>query len=111
MIENLNTNSAHVVGRVCREPEVHYDRRDNPIVTLTILTHYEYETKGGEVYEEQQWHRAVLYYDAAKSAMNLRIGATVEVHGRLKTNKYQDRAGHDQYTTQIIVTHFKILDR
>ncbi|OZI64512.1 single-stranded DNA-binding protein [Bordetella genomosp. 11] len=104
-------NHIHVIGELNRDAEVRYARDNQPVTTLTIITTYEYTTTRGEVFEEVQWHRAVLFYEQAKVASSLRRGAVVEVQGRLKTNKYQDRTGHDAYSTQIMVSDFKIHER
>jgi allophanate hydrolase subunit 2 len=55
----------------------------------------------GERQEETEWHRVVFYDRLAEIAGEyLKKGRPVYVEGRLKTRKWQDKDGKDNYTTE-----------
>jgi single-strand DNA-binding protein len=55
----------------------------------------------GERQEETEWHRVVFFDRLAEIAGEyLKKGRPVYVEGRLKTRKWQDKDGKDNYTTE-----------
>jgi single-strand DNA-binding protein len=64
----------------------------------------------GEKQEETEWHRVVFYDRLAEIAGEyLKKGRPVYVEGRLKTRKWTDKEGKDNYTTEIIAEQMQLL--
>jgi single-strand DNA-binding protein len=56
----------------------------------------------GQKQEKTEWHRIVLWGKSAESLSEyLTKGKQIYVEGRLQTRKWQDKDGHDKYTTEI----------
>jgi len=67
------------------------------------------KTSGDKV-EETEWHRVVFYDRLAEIAGEyLKKGRSVYVEGRLKTRKWQDKEGKDNYTTEVIADNMQML--
>jgi single-strand DNA-binding protein len=60
--------------------------------------------------EETEWHRVVFYDRLAEIAGEyLKKGRSVYVEGRLKTRKWADKDGKDNYTTEIVAEQMQLL--
>ncbi|MEO8718368.1 MAG: single-stranded DNA-binding protein, partial [Burkholderiales bacterium] len=56
----------------------------------------------GEKKEATEWHRVTLFGRLAEVAGEyLKKGSQVYVEGSLRTRKWQDKEGHDRYSTEI----------
>lgn len=62
------------------------------------------------VSRKPEWHRVVFYDRLAEIAGEyLKKGRPVYVEGRLKTRKWQDKDGKDNYTTEIVAEQMQML--
>ncbi len=104
-------NKVILIGNLGRDPEVRYAPSGSAICNATIATSRQWKDKtSGERQEETEWHRVVFYDRLAEIAGEyLKKGRSVYVEGRLKTRKWQDKEGKDQYTTEIIATEMQML--
>lgn len=104
-------NKVHLIGNLGRDPEVRYTPNGNAVCNVSIATTRQWKNKdSGERQEETEWHRVVFYDRLAEIAGEyLKKGRSVYVEGRLKTRKWQDKEGKDQYTTEIIATEMQML--
>lgn len=58
----------------------------------------------GEMKEQTEWHRVVLFGKLAEVASEyLRKGSQVYIEGQLRTRKWTDQSGQDRYTTEVVV--------
>ncbi|MBP7502174.1 MAG: single-stranded DNA-binding protein, partial [Aquabacterium sp.] len=68
------------------------------------------DKSSGDKVEETEWHRVVFYDRLAEIAGEyLKKGRPVYVEGRLKTRKWQDKDGKDNYTTEIVAEQMQLL--
>ncbi len=106
-----SVNKVILVGNLGRDPEVRYSPDGAAICNVSIATTSQWKDKAtGERREETEWHRVVFYNRLAEIAGEyLKKGRPVYVEGRLKTRKWQDKDGHDRYTTEIIATEMQLL--
>ena len=64
----------------------------------------------GERKEKTEWHRVVLFGNLAEIARDyLKKGALALFEGPIRTRKWQDNNGQDQYTTEIHAETLKML--
>ncbi|HZT56364.1 MAG TPA: single-stranded DNA-binding protein, partial [Burkholderiaceae bacterium] len=81
------------------------------ICNVTVATTRQWKNKeSGERQEETDWHRVVFFDRMAEIAGEyLKKGRSVYVEGRLRTRKWTDKEGKDQYTTEIVATDMQML--
>jgi len=104
-------NKVQLIGRLGRDPEVRYTQDGACIANLAVATSESYKDKdSGERKENTEWHRIVLFRRIAEIAGEyLTKGSLVYLEGRLRTRKWQNKEGQDQYTTEIVGTTLKML--
>jgi single-strand DNA-binding protein len=106
-----SVNKVILVGNLGRDPETRYAPSGGAICNVSIATTRNWKDRAtGEKREETEWHRVVFYDRLAEIAGEyLKKGRPVYVEGRLKTRKWQDKEGHDKYTTEIIAEEMQLL--
>ena len=104
-------NKVILIGNLGRDPEVRYTPNGNAVCNVTIATSRNWKDKtSGDKVEETEWHRVVFYDRLAEIAGEyLKKGRSVYVEGRLKTRKWQDKEGKDNYTTEVIADTMQML--
>ena len=104
-------NKVIIIGNLGRDPEVRYTPGGAAVCNVSIATTRNWKSKeSGERVEETEWHRVVFYDRLAEIAGEfMRKGRAVYVEGRLKTRKWQDKDGRDNYTTEIIAEQMQLL--
>src|SRR3954468_22078774 len=106
-----SVNKVIIVGNLGRDPEVRYTPNGNAVCNVSVATTRTWKNKdSGDRAEETEWHRVVFYDRLAEIAGEyLKKGRSVYVEGRLKTRKWQDKEGKDQYTTEVIADNMQML--
>ena len=106
-----SVNKVIIVGNLGRDPEVRYTPNGSAVCNVSVATTRTWKDKtSGEKAEETEWHRVVFYDRLAEIAGEyLKKGRSVYVEGRLKTRKWQDKEGKDNYTTEIIADQMQML--
>lgn len=106
-----SVNKVILIGNLGRDPEVRYTPNGNAVCNVSIATTRNWKSKdSGDKVEETEWHRVVFYDRLAEIAGEyLKKGRSVYVEGRLKTRKWQDKDGKDQYTTEVIAEQMQML--
>ncbi len=104
-------NKVILVGHLGQDPEVRAMPSGSSVANLSLATNEQWRDKNtGEQQERTEWHRLALFGRLAEIAgQYLRKGAQVYVEGRLRTRKWQDRDGHDRYSTEIVVNEMQML--
>lgn len=106
-----SVNKVIVLGNAGKDPEVRYTPNGAAICNLTLATSRKWKNKeSGDMQEETEWHRVVLYDRLAEVAGEyVKKGKPVYIEGRLKTRKWQDKEGKDNYTTEIVAESLQLL--
>jgi single-strand DNA-binding protein len=104
-------NKVIVIGNLGRDPEVRYTPNGAAVCNVSVATTRNWKDKNsGDKVEETEWHRVVFYDRLAEIAGEyLKKGRSVYVEGRLKTRKWQDKDGKDNYTTEIVAEQMQLL--
>ena len=104
-------NKVILIGNLGRDPEVRYTPSGAAVCNVTVATSRNWKDKNsGDKVEETEWHRVVFYDRLAEIAGEyLKKGRSVYVEGRLKTRKWQDKEGKDNYTTEVIADNMQML--
>ena len=106
-----SVNKVILIGNLGREVEVRYTPNGAAVANVSIATTRHWKDKNsGDRVEETEWHRVVFYDRLAEIAGEyLKKGRPVYIEGRLKTRKWQDKDGRDNYTTEIVAENMQLL--
>ncbi|HET7698463.1 MAG TPA: single-stranded DNA-binding protein [Vicinamibacterales bacterium] len=104
-------NKVILVGNLGRDAELRYTPGGAPVATLNLATTEVWNDKAsGQKQEKTEWHRIVLWGKSAESLSEyLTKGKQIFVEGRLQTRKWQDKDGHEKYTTEIRADRITLL--
>ncbi len=108
-----SVNKVIIVGNLGKDPEVRYMPNGEAVANITVATTDSWKDKTtGEKREATEWHRVVFYRKLAEIAgQYLKKGSQVYIEGALKTRKWQDKEGHERYTTEINADTMQMLGR
>ena len=106
-----SVNKVILVGNLGRDAELRYTPGGAPVATLNLATTEVWNDKtSGQKQEKTEWHRIVLWGKSAESLSEyLTKGKQIFVEGRLQTRKWQDKEGHEKYTTEIRADRITLL--
>ncbi|EAS3259848.1 single-stranded DNA-binding protein [Salmonella enterica] len=98
-------NKVILVGNLGQAPEVCYMPNGGAVANLQLATSDNWRDKQtGEMKEQTEWHRVVLYGKLAEVAGEyLRKGSQVYIEGQLRTRSWDDNNGVTRYITEVIV--------
>lgn len=104
-----SVNKVILVGNLGNEPEVRNLPSGGKVVNLSIATSESWKDKQtGERKEKTEWHRVVIFSEglAKVAEQYLHKGSKVYIEGQLQTRKWQDQAGNDKYSTEVVLQGF-----
>ncbi len=98
----MSVNKCLFIGNLTADPEIRTMPNGEQVANFTIALNERYKAKDGNIVENVEYVRIVLYRRLAEIAgQYLTKGSQVYIEGRLKTRKWQDSNGQDRYTTEI----------
>ena len=101
-----SVNKVILVGRLGNDPDVKAMQNGDKVVLFSLATSDRWKDKiSGEQKERTEWHRVVIYNEAIGriAEQYLKKGSQIYVEGQLETRKWQDQAGNDRYTTEVVL--------
>ena len=101
-------NRAQLIGHLGADPEIRRTQDGRPIATMRVATSERWKDRDGNRKEKTEWHTVVVFaeHSAKFAEQYLKKGALVFVEGQIATRKWQDNAGQDRYSTEIMVQNF-----
>lgn len=107
----VSVNKVILVGNVGADPETRYMPNGDAVCNFRLATTESWKDKNsGEKRELTEWHRIVCYRKLAEiTSQYVKKGSQLYLEGRSKTRKWQDKDGHDRYTTEIEMTEMQML--
>ena len=104
-------NKVILVGHLGKDPETRYMPSGSAVTNLRIATTESWKDKQtGEQQDRTEWHKIAMFGRLAEIAAEyLRKGSQIYVEGKLRTRKWQDKEGHDKYTTEIVADRMQML--
>ena len=105
-------NKVILVGILGQDPETRYMPSGGAVTNITVATSETWKDKqSGQPQERTEWHRVVFFNRLAEIAGEyLKKGSKVYLEGSLRTRKWQNKDGVDQYTTEIVAAEMQMLD-
>jgi single-strand DNA-binding protein len=80
------------------------------VASFSVATSENWKDKtSGERKERTEWHRVAIFNDNLVGIAErfLKKGSKVYLEGQLETRKYQDKAGQERYTTEVVLRQFR----
>lgn len=105
-----SVNKVIIIGNLGRDPEVRTFGNGGKVVNLNIATSESWRDKAtGERKEKTEWHRVSITNEVLGKIAEqyLKKGSTVYIEGQLETRKWQDQAGVEKFTTEIVVRPYR----
>jgi len=104
-------NKVILIGNLGADPDTRYMPSGSAVTNIRVATSESWRDKEtGERTERTEWHSVALFNRLGEIAGEyLRKGSQVYIEGRLRTRKWQDREGHDRYTTEIVADQMQML--
>ncbi len=98
-------NKVILIGNLGQDPDCRFTPQGTAVTNLNLATDESYKDRQtGQLVPRTEWHRVVIFGKLAEIARDyLKKGSKVYIEGRLQTRKWQDQAGVDRYTTEIVV--------
>ena len=105
-------NKVILIGNLGADPETRQMPNGGAVATVSLATSEKWKDKNtGEPQERTEWHRVVFFNRLGEIAGEyLKKGSKVYVEGSLRTRKWQDKDGHDRWTTEIVGSEMQMLD-
>ncbi|KEI35059.1 single-stranded DNA-binding protein [Francisella sp. W12-1067] len=98
-------NKVILLGRLGITPEVRTTQNGTTVATLSLATN---DGMGENITTE--WHRIVVFGKAAEIIQRYaNKGSQLFIEGRLRTNKWQDKNGNTQYSTEVVASNFQFI--
>lgn len=106
-----SVNKVILIGNLGRDPEIRYNASGLGVANFSLATTSVWTDKQtGERKEETEWHRVVAFGGLSEIVERyLKKGSQVYIEGRLKTRKWQDKTGRDQYITEVLAEQMQML--
>lgn len=101
-----SVNKVIIVGNLGRDPEVRSFQNGGRVANLRIATSETWKDKqSGERKERTEWHTVAIMADGLVGIAEkyLAKGSKVYIEGQLETRKWQDQAGNDRYSTEVVL--------
>ena len=105
-------NKVILIGNLGRDPEVRHLESGASVAKFPIATNESYRTKEGDWQQLTEWHDVVAWrYLAEKAERDFKKGKLIYVEGKLTHRKWQDKDGIERYTTEVVASSLRLLER
>ena len=104
-----SVNKVILIGNLGKDPEIRRTQDGRPICNLRVATTESWRDKAtGERKEKTEWHSVVIFSEplCRVAEQYLKKGAKIYVEGQLQTRKWQDQAGQERYSTEVVLQGF-----
>lgn len=102
-------NKVILVGNVGQEPQVRTMNSGQKVASFSLATSDRWrDRQSGEQKEQTEWHRVVVFNPNLVDVVErmLQKGTKLYIEGSLRTRKWQNQQGADQYTTEVTLNPF-----
>ena len=105
-----SVNKVILLGNLGRDPEVRNFPNGGKVANFSIATSENWKDRNtGERRERTEWHNVSVTNEALVRVAEqyLKKGSKVYVEGQLETRKWQDQAGNDRFTTEVVLRPYR----
>ena len=103
-------NKVLLIGNLGKDPELREFPNGGKACNFPLATSETWkDSTTGERKDRTTWHNIAIFDDrlAEIAEQYLRKGSQVYIAGQLETRKWQDQAGNDRYTTEVVLKKFR----
>lgn len=103
-------NKVILIGNLGADPDLKYVQDGTPVATFNVATSERWKGQDGQMKEQTEWHKVVVWRRLAETCNEyLHKGSKVYIEGKLQTRKWQDKDGHDRWTTEVVARDVQFL--
>lgn len=103
-------NKVILIGNLGADPEMRHAQNGKAVTTFNVATSERWKGQDGQMKDSTEWHKIVAWDRLAETCSEyLHKGSKVYIEGKLQTRKWQDKEGHDRWTTEIIAKEVQFL--
>ena len=102
-------NKVILVGNVGQDPQVRSMQSGQKVVSFSLATSDRWRDRTtGEQKEQTEWHRIVIFNPNLVEVAErmLQKGTKLYLEGALRTRKWQNQAGVDTFTTEVVLNPY-----
>ena len=102
-------NKVILVGNVGQDPQVRSMQSGQKVVSFSLATSDRWRDRAtGEQKEQTEWHRVVIFNPNLVEVAErmLQKGTKLYLEGSLRTRKWQNQAGVDTFTTEVVLNPY-----
>jgi len=102
-------NKVILVGNVGQDPQVRSMQSGQKVVSFSLATSDRWRDRAtGEQKEQTEWHRVVIFNPNLVEVAErmLQKGTKLYLEGALRTRKWQNQAGADTFTTEVVLNPY-----
>ena len=104
-------NTAFVMGRLGKNPEVRQTKDGKSVANFSLATDESFKNSIGERIQKTEWHQIVAWGNLAQFAEKyLAKGRQVLIQGRLQTSEWTDKDSVKRYRTEIVAQRIQFAD-
>jgi len=104
-------NKVTLIGNLGADPEMRATNSGKEVTNFTLATGESWKDDSGQKQSSAEWHRIVIWGKTAKLIKDyLHKGSKVYLEGKIKTRKWTNKDGNDQYTTEVVANKVLFLD-
>jgi len=99
-------NKVMLIGNLGSDPEIRAFPSGGRVASFSLATSESWKDKAtGEKKEKTEWHRISVFSEplVALCERYVKKGSKLYLEGRLETRKWQDQAGQERQTTEIVL--------
>ena len=105
-------NKVILIGNLGAAPEIRHLESGSTVGRFSLATNESYKDKSGEWQDITEWHNVVVWRSLAERAeKSLQKGTMVYLEGKLTHRKWQDKDGNNRYTTEVVASYFRVINR
>lgn len=101
-----SVNKICLLGNLGADPEVKSFQNGGKLANLRLATSESWKDRtSGERQERTEWHSVTILAEGLVGVVEryLKKGSKVYLEGSSRTRKWQDQAGHDRWTTEVVL--------
>ncbi len=104
-----SVNKVTVLGNLGSDPQIRTLTSGQKVASFSLATSERWKDKQtGEQKEQTEWHRISIFNPNLVDVVErfVQKGTKLYIEGSLRTRKWQNQQGQDQYTTEIVLNPF-----
>ena len=110
-MQKNSLNKVILIGHLGAKPEGRYTKEGKSVVSFSLATNESWNSSSGKLKEHTEWHNIVAWGRSGEFVEQyIKKGQLVCVEGRLRTQKWLSKDGHNLSKTEILTNNVVPLD-